>query len=795
MRQRIDDRVKKPSPIPLEKSFKEIVVGTGRAQEPYIIAFHYASDNVAGHGLGTLFGFFEVEIHDQDAAYIVNFLASVAKKEYFANPRRTPTDSFDAALHKINVALAEIVKHGNVSWLGHLHGAIGAVSGNTLHFSATGEGELYLAREENFQSISQGLADIGSEPHPLKTFTEVSSGELFDGDLVIAFSPSIWSLFSPEDLMRSLNRLGPAGFEQFLRTALINELPVAAAAILTCSAPAEAPEPLPVKKEAKKPAVNLENVWSGKTFSEALESKSSIASITTKSTVTEKSEKEEYTDKKTGHIYVQASSEQSFEAPSSRLQESWGVFTHHLDLRLRSTHVELKRTTRRIMKESGFLLSGLQSHLAQLQRSGGRRIRLGKRVLVSKWQELKAKRTSKLDSVSIAAPTPTITAKSEEITEYPIRLPKPTVSVIQISSFKTKAREIHLRVRSSGSASWSMLREKSSFLVRKIGAILWPALSRISSGFFNLTLKSRVIISGIALILLVGSIYLLFRPEEEKVVTEDTAVSPEPITNIVDSSDVFPPSNEPLSIRLDGNQALSPISNSPSLALLNINNTPFLVTKNRILNLKTQEATTTPEPIRLATGMDDLDSIFTITETGNLYLYSTITKKFDANTLPIPTGASIDAIGVYLTYLYVLDQNKGLIYRFPRAEGGFSDPVTWSKETLSLKANSPMSVYENIALTGNDGHPLLYTKGKKDETSFVGTETDFTADALTFNTLNGDVFALDKNAKRVVRWSATGTLINQYFHESFSDTEAIGISSDGTELFTSSEGATSTWRL
>ncbi len=83
MRQRIDDRAKKQPPAILEKSYKEIVVGAGRAQEPYIIAFHYASDNVAGKNLGTLFGFFEVEIHDQDAAYIVNFLASVAMSSLY----------------------------------------------------------------------------------------------------------------------------------------------------------------------------------------------------------------------------------------------------------------------------------------------------------------------------------------------------------------------------------------------------------------------------------------------------------------------------------------------------------------------------------------------------------------------------------------------------------------------------------------------------------------------------------------------------------------------------------------
>lgn len=69
-------------------------------------------------------GIFEIDDSSEDSKYIVNFLFSVAKNEYFCNPRRGATESFEAALHKINVALAEIVKHGNIRWLGKLHGTI-----------------------------------------------------------------------------------------------------------------------------------------------------------------------------------------------------------------------------------------------------------------------------------------------------------------------------------------------------------------------------------------------------------------------------------------------------------------------------------------------------------------------------------------------------------------------------------------------------------------------------------------------------------------------------------------------
>ncbi len=792
MRQRIDDRAKKQSLAVLEKSYKEIVVGAGRAQEPYIIAFHYASDNVAGKSLGTLFGFFEVEIHDQDAAYIVNFLTSVAKKEYFANPRRSPTDSFDAALHKINVALAEIVKHGNVSWLGHLHGAIGAVNENLLHFSATGEGELYLARNDSFQSISQGLADTGSEPHPLKTFTEVSSGELFDGDLVIAFSPSIWSLFSPGELARSLSRLGPAGFEQFLRTALINELPVAAAAILLCSAPVEVIKPAPARKESKKPPISLENVWSGKPFSEALQSKHESSPSKKEPSSQGEVPKTEYTDAKTGHIYVQASNDESFRTPDTHWKESWDVFRHHFDLHARAAQASTKKTFRRISKESGFLVDELYSQLSVLKRAAERRTRLSKRSIQLKWQafrEARQVRESENRSIPVTEIDPPTNTPAPAIT-----ISEPSDSVrSRYVSLGEKARATHLRVRTISMGALGTGKEAWHRMVRKIANLLSRLFSAIPPLIQNLSTKGWLFLITGCVIMLALSLFLF--STDETGVSEQTAAPAVENTPATAEAKVFPPADEPLSIRLSGDRTLSPIGDAATVALTNINDVPFLITGKRITNLKTQESTNAPETIRLATGMDDLDALFLLSESGALYLYSVTNKKFELNTLPLASGTNIDALGSYLTYLYVLDQTAGKIYRFPRAEGGFGDAITWSKETLNLKEKSAMSVYENIALVGNDGRPIIFTRGKNTGVVFSGSAAPVMTDTLSFNPKNGDVFALDRGSRRILRWSLSGVLINQYFHESFSGTEAITVSNDGTELLTSSHGAVAVWRI
>lgn len=824
MRSRTDSRSSKATPVTLEKHFKEIVVGSGRSQEPYIIAFHYASDNVSGSPLGTLFGFFEVDIHDQDAAYIVNFLASVAKKEYFANSHRSPVESFEVALHKINVALAEIVKHGNVSWLGHLHGAIGTISQNTLHFSVTGDGQLYLAREEALRLMSDGLADTDTEPHPLKTFTEVSSGELFDADIVFAFSPSVWSLFSPDDLRRSLNRLGPAGFEQFLRTALINELPIAAVTLVTCSAPTilqseEAP------KESQKPAVSLSNVWSGKPFDEALQKRKSPDTPKQKPDIIE-TPREEYTDQKTGHIYLQASAEETFEENESPWKERWELFSHTFGAKTRNWGIALRKITRRISKVGSLTLASLGQQTGRLSRSLNRRTRSLKRALEENRQRKRQEKEqiARLKAVeeatrpniepepvpeeevvvrpvaSLIVPSPssepvppkeTTPQSSERVRRFFTREPR------QEMTFGNEARQRLTRWSARIVASKSVLlpalgniRAVSKNLALRINQALQSLIHYGRTQWDNGSVKYRWIFS-VGGVIVLGILAYLIWPSTETPPVE--TVTPAP-SQEAPAAPVFPPAEEPLATLLAGSRLIFPTNNSRSIALVNINDTPFLITERSIVNLQTQESTTAPETIRHATAMDDLDAIFTVGESGSLSLWSTVTKKFEKNTLPLPAGAQVSAIGSYLTYLYVLDREAGIIHRFPRAEGGFGPATTWSKESVATGEETSFAVHENILLGDVSGQPALYSRGKNTHVGFTGPIAPLALDQLAFDTRSGDVLALDRINKRIIRWSVTGTLLAQYFHTSFNEVEAFAVSPDGTELLVSHQGATTAWR-
>jgi hypothetical protein len=201
------------------------------------------------------------------------------------------------------VALSEIAKHGNINWLGHLDAAICVLEKNNLHFSVSGQANIILSRKETFNIISDGLSAETPDPHPLKTFLNVASGRLEAEDRLIITSREVFSLFTIEQLKKNNNRLDNEKFVQFLKTALINQAQLAHVGIVIISE-----KPLPKKTKRAKNGISVEkmtNVFSQQAFSP----KSGRKETTISEEEVSLSEESEYTDSKTGHIYVQGQQE------------------------------------------------------------------------------------------------------------------------------------------------------------------------------------------------------------------------------------------------------------------------------------------------------------------------------------------------------------------------------------------------------------------------------------------------------------------------------------------------------
>lgn len=302
---------KKPDKIipTLEASFGEVLVCKKNDLQPYLKIFIQEPENISQQNLGTLAGIFEITDESEDSSYVVNYLVSVIKKEYYAKAKRGPIESFESALHKANLALAKLAEHENIGWIGKIDAVILVIEKNNIHLSQTGTSKAFLLRGKSLTDISED-APSAENPNPLKTFTDVLSGRAEQNDKIIMATKSLLDVFSFEEIKRSMLRFSSPEFIQFLKTALGNELEKVAVLFI------EINKKIILEKIKSFSSEKSEvNAFSQAAFSKAPKgfdknkAQKAIDPEEKKAIISEikeqiKKENGEFVDKKTGHIYI-----------------------------------------------------------------------------------------------------------------------------------------------------------------------------------------------------------------------------------------------------------------------------------------------------------------------------------------------------------------------------------------------------------------------------------------------------------------------------------------------------------
>ncbi|OGI27894.1 MAG: hypothetical protein A2359_01290 [Candidatus Moranbacteria bacterium RIFOXYB1_FULL_43_19] len=204
-----------------QAKIRDVLICSKGELAPFATAFSFPPENFEQHKFGTLFGIIKVDDHSEDSSYVVNLLTSVIKKEYFGKPHRSPEDSFEASLRKANLALAELVRHGATKWAGKISFCGGAIERNNLHFACLGKASIFLIRGGEIAEISAELEEEKeAESHPLKTFSNTSSGKLEIGDKLIFATQELTDIFSREELRQNASHFSSEEFPGFLEISL-----------------------------------------------------------------------------------------------------------------------------------------------------------------------------------------------------------------------------------------------------------------------------------------------------------------------------------------------------------------------------------------------------------------------------------------------------------------------------------------------------------------------------------------------------------------------------------------------
>ena len=759
------------SAVTLEAKVTDVLVVENGALQPYIKIFHYLPENVAHESLGMLLGVFEIGDRSESSAYIVNFLASVAKKEYFSQPKRGVSESLEATLHKINRALAEVVKQGNTEWLGTLQGAVCVVNQGTLHFSVTGDGHVILIRNEFLSIVSEGLSPEDAALHPLKTFAEISSGRLQDGDTVIISTPEIFDVLTPADIERASKHFPRERLSQFLRTAMVNQLPLGGAFVVSTETVSVAPKTRIVEQEPT-PEKHISNVFSENTFHNRPQKDASSSSDDH-----QEPSAAAYTDTQTGHIYIQgeASGEQTH---GNERMEHWQM---RLD--------DLLFALRRLGKSIAYRIRSVAFSLQESSRAG---IAAGVSLARHSAHQLMKHRATKSAPHTLPTPIEAPAVQEEVLLPPPVRVAETRpVTLPQQPLHAPEERPSEPAPRpplgkNTGEPGWKVafvnisrttlrvlvpLSRQIGILLRKTALLLWRWLGQGSRILWNWTVrfsrflwrwyrsldrrKQYITLGILAVCIFSLGWYVSHRPAPTPPRVTAPVRQPSPPPPVVTEN------------HLETAQPTTLSSQSGVVGVFVLDTAVIAATPSAVIMIQNGAQLSYPLPPRSGNAREaaligSLRTVFILTDSGKLLAFTTANHAFTENAITVGSAKDIVGLSGYLSYLYTLNPSKNEILRYPRAEGGFGTPVSWLKETLPLGGATSIATDSRLLVTAGN-RLLAFSRGKTDTTIiFENSNTPIAYTAVAIHPDTGAVYVLDASYGRIVAYDQNGQIEKQY---------------------------------
>lgn len=185
---------------------------------------NYAYDlGEGGEKSGKIYICLEILQNTIDPEKVGEVIFDKMRRIFFADSEVDGYERFEEALKEVNRSLNEYKVERENDWLGKLSVIIAAVVGDQIFLTQTGEAEAYLVRRRFTTTISDDLSD----PESKDVFTNIASGDLEAGDLVLLSTTRLLRYVSKNDLAK---HIGPnlqftvQSIKDFLHGEVINKI-------------------------------------------------------------------------------------------------------------------------------------------------------------------------------------------------------------------------------------------------------------------------------------------------------------------------------------------------------------------------------------------------------------------------------------------------------------------------------------------------------------------------------------------------------------------------------------------
>lgn len=223
-----------------------------------------ATADLAKSQMGEVFFMVEVLTQWFTTAQIGQTIINTFATAYYNGGSTSDLANFEHALKKVNETLAQITQNGETDWIGNLNAVLGVMIENKIHLGQTGKASAFVFRDGKAENLTEGLASSG-ESHPLKTFTNVTSGELKSRDKLLIANPELYTQIDLENLRQTVTMNSPSEavvqLAKMLKKKKVNRANALVINLLTTEELAK----LPVTNEKETIYLDrpLESIWAG----------------------------------------------------------------------------------------------------------------------------------------------------------------------------------------------------------------------------------------------------------------------------------------------------------------------------------------------------------------------------------------------------------------------------------------------------------------------------------------------------------------------------------------------------
>jgi hypothetical protein len=731
----------------------------------FIEQFNYTSINFTQKNLGTIFGFFIVRDHSVSSENIVNFLASEIKKHYFSPVQKTIEEKFESTLHHVNRALEELANIGSVDWLGTIDGAVCVIDDRSIHFSITGNATVILLRGDTLLNISDGLASPEAADYPLKTFADISSGDLCAYDKIIVTSQELLELVSFNELQKNATRMGQKNFIQFIETVLTNECSIASTTIIDV---VEKPTSVAQATQPQTKAIP-QNFFGADAFEKKPdESTPSETPIDIEGLLNDTPQ--DYTDPRTGHIHIHGSDDMPQKAsPLDTVSDFFSDTGEFLKKKARKQKklFSRKMTTLKNTPDPP-LQEDVLDHDNIFEEDSPSRI-------AYYWTQIKTYAISSLSFMRHLITNIILSCK-----KYISKVRPHTEISDEDNSYPQQASYTLEKFTDSDDVY------KKTFL---------PNFHNILSAWHAMHKKTKLITIGvISAIIVVPLVFKMISSPQQKRSSETTPKTEEQSQQQLSTPAPVTPTETPAK-----STTLTPISlmESTTLSSVIVVNATVIGVEKNALTIIAQEKQRVSLPsdagnIAFTTSMPDLNMVFVITDTDRMYTFSPASPKFiKQDNIPALDHTKIRDIGTFMTYLYIA--NDTMIKRYVRIDGGFDEGKDWLKKPTSLASMTSLAIGESIYVAQNNS-VQRFTKGNVDTISLDTSikdpsilSTDLKTDFLwIIDTKNKTLFKIDKKDHK---------LIDHYVNDSFADATSLAVNDSSQTAYVTTKNAILSYSL